>query len=147
MNTKIQEFWHKFCHEHNLDTNTPVDYFAFGYSDEEADHLADLVNRNIKTATTSIYNPTDTLPCVGEYSIILDSKNQPVCIIQEKVVEVIPYNLISQEHAYHEGEGDRSYSYWKKVHDEFFKKEFQNNFHKSFNENTLMVCEVFEKVN
>ncbi len=29
----------------------------------------------------------------------------------------MPYNLITPEHAWHEGEGDRSYRYWKEVHD------------------------------
>ena len=32
---------------------------------------------------------------------------------------------VSEEHAYKEGEGDRSLAYWRAVHEEFFTKEFE----------------------
>lgn len=121
----IEKYWQNFCDKHNLNENIPYDAWAFGMTDEQADELANLVNQNIKTATTSayeLYDKNETLPQVGEFSIILNSVGQPVCVIQEKCVEIIPYNLISAEHAYHEGEGDRSYNYWRKVHDNFLKK-------------------------
>lgn len=144
----IEQYWQNFCDKHNLDENTPCDAWAFGMTDKEADDLANLVNQNTKTATTSayeLYAKDEPLPKVGEYSIILDSAGQPVCVIQEKCVEIIPYNLISVEHAYHEGEGDRSYNYWRKVHDEFFEKEYQEA-GKKFYPQAPMVCEVFEKI-
>ena len=46
----------------------------------------------------------------------------------------MPYNLITPGHAWHEGEGDRSYRYWKEVHDIFFCEQ------------APMLCEVFEKI-
>lgn len=147
MNAEIDQYWQKFCQQHNLDKNTPVDAWSFGMTNAQADELADLVNRKIKTATTSAYelDEDNTLPQVGDYSIILDSQGKPVCVIQEKCVEIVPYNLISQEHAYHEGEGDRSYQYWRKVHDDFFTKEYREN-GKSFYPQAPMMCEVFEKI-
>lgn len=150
MNEKevIQNYWYKFCEQHNLDKATPFDAWTFGMTNKEADELADLVNRKMKTATTSsyeLYDKNEKLPKVGEWSIILDSSGKPVCVIQEKCVEIIPYNQISVEHAYHEGEGDRSYSYWRKVHDDFFAKEYKE-VGKKFYPQAPMVCEVFEKV-
>ena len=62
------------------------------------------------------------IPQVGEYNIILNGLEEPVCITQTKVVYITSYNLISPEHAWHEGEGDRSYKYWKNIHDIFFMK-------------------------
>ena len=144
----IEKYWQNFCDKHNLNENIPYDAWAFGMTDEQADKLANLVNQNIKTATTSayeLYDKNETLPQVGEFSIILNSVGQPVCVIQEKCVEIIPYNLISAEHAYHEGEGDRSYNYWRKVHDNFFEKEYQEA-KKIFYPQAPMVCEVFEKI-
>lgn len=144
----IEKYWQNFCDKHNLNENIPYDACAFGMTDEQADELANLVNQNIKTATTSayeLYDKDETLPQVGEFSIILNSVGQPVCVIQEKCVEIIPYNLISAEHAYHEGEGDRSYNYWRKVHDNFFEKEYQEA-EKIFYPQAPMVCEVFEKI-
>lgn len=147
MKQNIKEYWKNFCQIHNLDANTSVDAFAFGYTDQEADHLARLVNQGIKTATTSIYEDDEHLPKVGEYSIILDSRDNPVCVIQEKSVTVIPYDQISAEYAYLEGEGDRSYEYWRSVHDDFFEREFREQLNQDFDSKTLMVCEVFAKVN
>ncbi|WP_297819550.1 ASCH domain-containing protein [uncultured Lactobacillus sp.] len=148
MNKKLELFWHDFCQRHNLNLDTPVDAWAFGATAVDADELAELVNQGIKTATTSayeLYGKDEKLPKAGEWSIILNSKQEPVCVILEKVVEIIPYNLISQEHAYHEGEGDRSYEYWKQVHDEFFTLEYEEA-GKKFYPQAPMVCEVFEKV-
>ena len=106
-----------------------------------------MVNRRIKTATTSAYElyGNEKLPEVDEWSIILDSKGEPVCVIQEKVAEIVPYDLISKEHAYHEGEGDRSYEYWRRTHDNFFDLEYREA-GKVFYSQAPMVCEVFEKV-
>ncbi|WP_345791174.1 ASCH domain-containing protein [Parvimonas micra] len=77
--------------------------------------------------------------------IILDGSGEPKCITITRVVEILAYNLISSNHAWLEGEGDRSYDYWKKVHDEYFTEEFKNS-GKEFYEQAPMVCEVFEKV-
>lgn len=60
-------------------------------------------------------------------------------------MEIIPYDLISKEHAYHEGEGDRSYEYWRRAHDDFFDWEYREA-GKAFYPQAPMVCEVFEKV-
>lgn len=144
----IEKYWQNFCDKHNLNKNIPYDAWAFGMTDEQADELSNLVNQNIKTATTSayeLYDKNEPLPQVGEFSIILNSVGKPVCVIQEKCVEIIPYNLISAEHAYHEGEGDRSYNYWRKVHDDFFEREYQEA-EKIFYPQAPMVCEVFEKI-
>ena len=113
-----------------------------------ADELAELVNCKIKTATTSayeLYEAGEHIPQVGEYNIILNGLGEPVCITQTKVVYIMPYNLITPEHAWHEGEGDRSYRYWKEVHDRFFCDEYKS-VGKNFYEQAPMLCEVFEKI-
>ena len=143
----IGEYWQRFCKQHKIDLKTPYTAWAFGTTDEEANRLADLVNRKIKTATTSAYElyGDEPLPKVGEYNIILNSAEEPVCVVQTKVVEIVPYEQISVEHAYHEGEGNRSYSYWRKVHNAFFEAEYHEA-NKQFYPQAPMVCEVFEKV-
>ncbi len=49
---------------------------------------------------------------------------------------------VGREHAYNEGEGDRSLEYWRKVHRDFFKRELEEH-GLSFDENMLVVCETF----
>ena len=146
MDEKVKQFWYNFCLKHNLAIDTKVVAWAFGSNKEDADKLAKLVDKGIKTATTSEYVSSDEdMPKVGDWNIILDGQGKPVCVVQDKVVEIIPYNQISAEHAYHEGEGDRSYQYWRTVHDQFFEEEFKANGQK-FYPQAPMVCEIFEKV-
>lgn len=90
----------------------------------DPDILAQLVVNGHKTGTSSLYIlyelTNEPLPKVNDYSIILDSNNNAVCIIQNIKVDIIPFNEITAEHAYKEGEGDKSLKYWRKVHQEFF---------------------------
>ena len=146
MDKKVKQFWYNFCLKHNLAIDTKVDAWAFGSNKDDADELAELVDKGIKTATTSEYvSGYEDMPDIGDWNIILDGQGEPVCVVQDKVVEIIPYNQISAEHAYHEGEGDRSYQYWRKIHDQFFEEEFKANGQK-FYPQAPMVCEIFEKV-
>ncbi|AGT44893.1 ASCH domain-containing protein [Treponema pedis] len=148
MSDKVKEFWNKFCDEKKLSKDVKYEAWWFGNTKEMADELAKLVNSNVKTATTSayeLYESGEHVPQVGEYNIILDGSGDPVCITQTKVVYIMPYYLITPKHAWHEGEGDRSYEYWRKVHDDFFYHEYKS-IGKKFYEQAPMVCEVFEKI-
>ena len=148
MNDKIKEYWKSFCKEKNIPLDTKYAVWSFGNTKEMADELVDLVNKGIKTATTGaydLYEEDEEIPKVGEYNIILNGSDEPICITVTREVYILEYNVISANHAFLEGEGDRSYEYWKRVHDEYFKEEFKNS-GKEFYEQAPMVCEVFEKV-
>ena len=120
--------------------------WAFGGA---PDKLADLVARGIKTATCSAYAFYETgeekLPEVGDYSVITDSKDNAVCIIRTTKVYISEFNKVTAEHAYKEGEGDRSLEYWRKVHEEFFTDELES-IDQKFNEDIKLVCEEFKLV-
>ena len=87
----------------------------------------------------------EPLPQPGDYSVILDSKDEAICIIQTTKTTVVPFNEVSEEHAYKEGEGDRSLAYWRAVHEEFFTKEFEET-KTEFNGQTRILCEEFQVV-
>ena len=120
--------------------------WAFG---EAPDQLANLVKDGIKTATCSAYDlyqaENESLPEAGTYSIILDSNDAAVCIIKTTRVYVTAFDLVTAEHAYKEGEGDRSLEYWRIVHESFLKKELAA-IGRSFDGKTKVVCEEFEVV-
>lgn len=124
--------------------NGTYEAWSFG---EAPDKLADLVLQGIKTATCSAYDlyliNNEPLPREGDYSVILNSNEEAVCIIKTLKVYVTAFNQVSDEHAYKEGEGDRSLEYWRKVHVKFLTNELAS-VHKTFNENTKVVCEEFE---
>ena len=123
------------------------DAWAFG---DDANRLAELVKTGIKTATSSLlcfYELEDEdLPAVGEYNVILDSQEEAVCIIRTTKVYVTTFDKISEEHAYKEGEGDRTLKYWKNVHRDFFTEELKA-VGNVFNTGLEIVCEEFEVVN
>lgn len=118
------ELWLKFIKENKIE-NCEYEAWAFGV---EPDLLANLVLTGQKTGTSSAYAlyelSNESLPKTDDYSVILDSKGNAVCIIKNVNVEIIPFNEITAEQAYKEGEGDKSLNYWKFVHEDFFKKSF-----------------------
>lgn len=143
---KANEMWNKYIK--NIEDKTYMGYeeWAFG---ADADKLAQLVLSGKKTATSSaypIYEPEgEELPKAEEYSVILDSKDEAVCIIKTTRVYVIPFNQVSEQHAYLEGEGDRTLEYWRNVHRDFFTEELRG-VGLEFTEEMLVVCEEFEVV-
>ena len=120
--------------------------WAFG---EAPDKLAELVVQGIKTATCSAYDlyqiNHEPIPQAGDYSIILDSREEAVCIIKTRKVYVTEFRNVSEEHAFKEGEGDQSLEYWRIVHINFLTNELAS-VNKTFDENTKVVCEEFEVV-
>ena len=98
-----------------------IDAWAFGV---DADFLADLVLKGEKTATASAYDlyalEDEPLPQEGKFDVILDSQNQAVCIVEITKVSVQSFNQVSAQHAFKEGEGDKTLVYWRQVHEDFF---------------------------
>ncbi len=129
---------------------TNFEAWAFGGTTPEMPNiLANLVLKDIKRATSSahvVYKIENIdLPKVGAYNIILDSSNEAICIIETTKVYVVPFNQVSNNHAYLEGEGDKSLHYWKTCHKEFFTSEMKS-FGLKFSEQMLVVCEEFKRV-
>ena len=140
-----KELWEAFIRENNLPA-CEYEAWAFGV---EPDLLAHLVATGEKTATASAYAmyelENEPLPAVGAYSVILDSKDNAVCVIQTKKVTVVPFDAVSAEHAYKEGEGDKSLAYWREVHETFFT-ECLKEARLEFTPAMQVVCEEFAVV-
>ena len=118
-----------------------------GLTPDGPNELADIVLKGIKTATASAYPlyiiENSPFPLVGDYSVILNTVNEAVCIIKTTKVYVMPFSRVTAEHAYKEGESDRSLSYWKESHREFFTMELKKS-GREFTEDMPVVCEEFE---
>ena len=124
-------------------------YEAWRYDSDTPDLLAELTISGKKTATASAYPFYEVekcdLPQVGEHNIILNTQGAAVCITRTTRVTVTPFMQVSQEHAYKEGEGERSLSYWRSVHAHFFGEELAE-IGLEFSEDMLVVCEEFQVV-
>ena len=121
-----------------------IDAWAFGV---EPDLLADLVLRGEKTATASAYDlyAAESLPQEGTFDVILDSQNQAVCIVEITKVSIQSFNQVSAQHAFKEGEGDKSLAYWRQVHEVFFK-DWLGEAGLTFTPDSKVVLEEFRKV-
>lgn len=123
-----EEFFAQAKQALNLPADTPLQSaYRFGADDNDANQLAALVLAGTKTATASardLYENDEPLPQVGEYDAILNGDNEPVCVTYTDAVAVQPFDQVSADHAYREGEGDRSLAYWRQVHAAFFKAEY-----------------------
>ncbi|WP_312924502.1 ASCH domain-containing protein, partial [Atlantibacter hermannii] len=59
----------------------------------------------------------------GSYNIILNGRDEPVCVIRTMALRVVRYCDVTEALASLEGEGDRSLAYWKASHQAFFERE------------------------
>ena len=146
-----ETYWKNFRAQHPEVTSDDHDALALGFEGDTKtnNELAGLIKDGTKTATSSAYDlyalSGEKMPQTGEYSIILDGQQQPVCIIREINVETYPLMEVSAQHAFNEGEGPRTLEHWRQVHINFFKKEYSD-CNKPFNDNIPVVCETFEVV-
>lgn len=100
--------------------------WAFGDSAELADELAALVLSGKKTATCSSLAAgiaENAMPIVGAYSIVLDGREKPVCVIRTLATRLLRFSEVTAELAAKEGEGDLSLDYWQTEHRRFFERE------------------------
>lgn len=140
----VDEFWNNFCLKNGYQNIKYREAFQFGV---EADLLAKLVVDGEKTATTSGFDfyalDNEEVPKVEDYSIVLNSKDEPVAIIKTTNVDIVPFNEVSEEFAIAEGEGD--FEFWKKSHTNFFKDLCQE-YSLEYKEDMLVVCERFTRI-
>ncbi|WP_077619543.1 ASCH domain-containing protein [Bacillus sinesaloumensis] len=141
MNRAAKQYWDEFWK--GKEQPESVNAWQFG---ADPDYLAQLVIDGVKTATCSghvFYEiENEPLPTVDHYSILLNSKDDPVAIIKNVEVTIQPMNEVPEEFAIAEGEGDRTYQYWKDVHIKFFTEELKQ-VGLEFSEDMLLVCERF----
>lgn len=100
--------------------------WGFGDSAEMAEELGQLVLAGTKTATASIVKEYEadgeSIPPVGDISIILDGQDKPLCIIETTEITIKPLNSVDAQFAWDEGEGDRTVAWWLAAHERFFRR-------------------------
>ncbi|PKB91602.1 ASCH domain-containing protein [Ewingella americana] len=117
--------------------------WPFGDGPEMADELAELVVKGIKTATCcslSSFIEGGESPTIGSYSIILNGKGDPVCVIRTIAMRIIRYCDVTEDLAIKEGEGDLSLKDWRESHRAFFIREG------TYDDRMELVAEEFELV-
>ncbi len=147
----IDAFWQRYLATLPSGAPRPAGYtaWAFGDGPEMADELGALVVEGAKTATCGLlweYEADgDPVPVPGDLSIITAGDGRPLCIIKTTEITVQPFNTVDARFAYDEGEGDRSYDYWREGHWRFFTRACER-LGREASETMPVVCERFRVV-
>ncbi|WP_339316834.1 ASCH domain-containing protein [Paenibacillus sp. FSL R10-2734] len=144
---KIKLFWEDYTQLHPQVADN-YEAWAFGDNPQMADELLDLVIRGIKTGTASNYEvyevSEETLPEIGRHSILLDGHGNPQAVIVTTNVQITPFDEVSADFAYTEGEDDRTLESWRHEHEKFFTRESLAFLKKPFKPKMKVVCENFK---
>ncbi|OOE40233.1 RNA-binding protein [Salinivibrio kushneri] len=152
MNTEQQAFLNTYLAtlsdaERQAVPETIAEYFC---ADEyNANECARLIDQGIKRASCSLkacYEiENEPYPQVGRLTVVLNWAQQPVCIIKVTEVSECPFDQVTAEFAAAEGEGDKSYAWWRQAHLAFFEQEGQA-LGVPFTTQSPLVLERFKKV-
>ena len=97
-------------------------YFAF--PGPLRDSLVEAILAGEKTSTTSLLieyeHDDEPLPEVGERSIVVDSEDKPVAVIETTDVRVLRLGDLDLAHAIDEGEGYETVAAWRVGHEHFW---------------------------
>ncbi len=119
--------------------------WAFGARAEHADELLALVLSGTKTGTASLladFTDEEPVPTVGELSIILDGQGNPRAVLETTDIAIVPFQDVTAEHAWSEGESNRSLDAWREIHKRFWEEHSDA----EFSETSPVVCERFRVI-
>ena len=145
---EIKSFWNSFISKNpSLEylSNYKYEAFNFGDSKKMADEIGELVLAGKKIATSSLLRAysgyEDELPKIADYSVLCDGNECPIGVTYTTDLRLVPFIEVGEQHAYEEGEGDRTLKFWRKEHLEFFQRNYPG-----FVETDLVICERFQVV-
>lgn len=126
----MREFWRAFKRSEAASPGADDRFYeAFHFDDNErsANELGKLVVAGTKRATASLARSYEIdlkdLPKPGDLSVVTDWDGTPLCVIETRRVDIVPYEDVTAEFAATEGEGDGSLRYWREVHWDYFGRE------------------------
>jgi uncharacterized protein YhfF len=96
----------------------------FAFPGPLRDQLVAAILDGSKTSTTGLVadyeHEGDPLPAIGERSVVVDSADQPVAVIEIAGVRVVALADVDLQHAIDEGEGDTTVAGWRANHESFW---------------------------
>jgi uncharacterized protein YhfF len=99
----------------------------FAFPGPQRDALVAAVLSGHKVATTSLLLEYELdgepLPVPGQHSVVIDSSNRPVAVIETTSVSVVRLGDVGARHAADEGEGFSSVAEWRAGHEELWHSD------------------------
>ncbi len=153
MDKRYEEYFQAYANtlsESQLTEIIGVETTYFCNDEYNTNECARLVSIGKKRATCSVketYRIEDEdIPKVGTYQIVIDWEKNPVCIVKITNVDFCQFGQVSPEFAESEGEGDGTYEWWYKAHNDFFSKDCKSAYGIEFNDSTELVLVTFKLV-
>lgn len=147
--SQIEMYWEAFLAAHPEYRGKPYIAESFGDNPALADELGSLVLSGVKSATCSaVWNyeaEGEPLPQVGTLWLVLDGRNEPMCVVETIEVTIRKYNEVDADFAHAEGEDDLSLESWRAGHKRFFTRTLAA-IGKEFSEDMPLVCERFHVI-
>lgn len=141
----VEQFWARCRSDLDHLPEEMPEAWAFGATRAHADELLRLVLDGFKTGTTaSLWDHETTgeaVPEPGMLSIVLDGMGVPRALLETTEVQIVPFGEVGVEHAFAEGEGDRTLEYWRRAHEWFWREHSENP--RGFEPDMPVVCERF----
>ena len=150
MSLSAQALWDEFLASGTDDASVAAGAsyasWAFGDSPDLSDRLLGLVIAGPKRATCGSLDAYrargDSVPVVGEYSVVCDGAGAARCVLQTTEVRILAFEDVDAAFAADEGEGDRSLASWREDHITYFERELEG-LGLSASPRMLLVCERF----
>lgn len=114
------------------DSPSPADIASmprieFAFPGPLRDQLVAAILNGSKTSTTALLvdyeHEGEPLPEVGSRSVVIDSNDRPIAVIEVTSVQVVPLTQVDLAHVVDEGEGDTSVAEWREGHERFWHSE------------------------
>ena len=107
--------------------NHDLPIIQFGLNAETMDSCARGILNGNKRATTGLHAAylfdNEPFPKVGDQTMVRDSRDRDIAIIEVTKVETRLYREVDEDFAAIEGAGDKSLGYWQKVHWDYLGQE------------------------
>ncbi len=148
----VQDFWNAFLAQSDDPQDAEARFFeAFqiGATEEDADEGAHLIDLGAKTATSTLLWEIEVdgsrMPSEGDLSIVLNGRNEPICVVETMWLAVQPFSLADEKFACEYGEWDCTLPTWRKECWAYYSEQCEA-LGRSPSEEMPLVCERFRVI-
>ena len=129
--------------------NDSYSVWYFGDNETDANELVELVLAGVKRGTAgalwAFEADGEPVPQPGDLAVVTDWSGEAKCIVSTTLVNIVPYNEVTEAFAAIEGEGDKSLQHWRNLHWPYFTREMHR-IGREMTETIPIVCHQFEVV-
>ncbi len=122
---RVLDFWEKIKRETGIEGDF-TDAYGIGDSPELKQELLELILEGKKRASTTLVRESmlEGWPEseVGQYNIVLDGDDEPAAVIRTVSVRRCRFSEVDEEHAYWEGEDERTLDAYIREHTKYYTR-------------------------